>query len=1250
MRRRMHGGWRTSRRSRRTDAKAGLVVEPLEARHLLAGVTTTFLPDPFPNVAPRVFDRVATVERNTPTRTPSVVLGQFDVEGDALSVAAFTQAGHGVVTANGDGTFTYSPNPDYTGADAFQFTVSDGRGGLSTGTMNLRVVRGDAGRPAASFVNLARMQAGGVDVDLGPGARVVPRAVDFDGDGMIDILAGAGGTVWYYRNVGTPTRPVFAAAVRVEADGAAIDVAASRTALSYLDMDADGRTDLVVVGENDLKARLFCNVGTATAPRFAAATFLEAADGGDFVVADVRAEVADWDGDGLPDILTGSFSGSVQVASNVGTPAAARFAPPTRVIDATGRTLDGSYNLNVRVLDVDQDGVPDLVDSYNWGTINYRINTGTAALPQLPGVGTFAVTGADGFDVNFHGLSDGPVVDLADLDGDGTVDLVAGGEIPGTLFIGWGESGRSYLRRIDTILAAHPTDLGAYLADPAHAAERVELQRLEAALHDYVVNLAGPTERALIYEGLIDQIKAYPNYFRLQSLDVTVQPGIPSLAAQTWLTALATGYHDPAIRAGVCDAAEFPARGAKQGAYRKLVEDLGLFLFDNLCQGNDPDGLDAEAVYQFVKNLPRNVYPGTGITNDWLGGRTYLVRGHLKNIFTGLSFDGVGEFGFGEDAVAVLGGRGSENWYMTVVAHECMHDMDAFVRTNPSLTRRWGRMLVAAGGHDDEGTDYLKSDPQTGWYSESLTREFWLDRGWWNGTDDWAATFAAFYESGPGAEWNRYGFMRGSIAWFHGAPQESLATQGNQFWNSGEGRIQVAIDRFRRGFTGNATEVLFFMDVLSQGLDKMQLCENDDSSNRVISFARLHRNPQGFIDQVDVNGRSYRFAVDDQGVVTAIPPDAPTVRRAVAGDGLVSLSWTPPAFDGGSAITGYVIEYRTKATAAWKQVPVAGAVTAVDLAGLANGTGYRFRVFAVNAAGRGPATAASPLITPARPAISVTGRLAPLSTTYGSASAASSIVVRGSRLWTDLIVTAPRGFEISIDAVHYGRLANLATRDGAAAGTVFVRLAADAMAGVHRGSIVVSTPGIASRSFAIPAGTVLRKPLSITGLFAESKIYDGSRRATLSGTPALSGVVARDDVVPVGTPVGTFATRRAGAGRTVTVGGLAVSGAAAANYRLAPLTLAADLLPRVLTVRAVDTSKRVGGRMPTLTATITGFAPRETAATALVGAASLSTTATRTSPAGTYPIRVTWGTLAVRSGDYAFRFVDGTLGVVARPT
>ena len=58
---------------------------------------------------------------------------------DTLSIASFTQPADGTLVDNGDGTFTYSPNADFNGADSFTYTVSDGNGGTDTATVNITV-------------------------------------------------------------------------------------------------------------------------------------------------------------------------------------------------------------------------------------------------------------------------------------------------------------------------------------------------------------------------------------------------------------------------------------------------------------------------------------------------------------------------------------------------------------------------------------------------------------------------------------------------------------------------------------------------------------------------------------------------------------------------------------------------------------------------------------------------------------------------------------------------------------------------------------------------------------------------------------------------------------------------------------------------------------------------------------------------------------------------------------------------------
>src|SRR5204863_4125243 len=67
---------------------------------------------------------------------------------------------------------------------------------------------------------------------------------------------------------------------------------------------------------------------------------------------------------------------------------------------------------------------------------------------------------------------------------------------------------------------------------------------------------------------------------------------------------------------------------------------------------------------------------------------------------------------------------------------------------------------------------------------------------------------------------------------------------------------------------------------------------------------------------------------------------------------------------------------------------------------------------------------------------------------------------------------------------------------------------------------------------------------------AANKIYDGTTSAT--STCALTGIVGTDAVTCAG--AATFDTALVGTGKTVTVTGIALSGAAAGNYALATTT------------------------------------------------------------------------------------------------
>ncbi len=86
-------------------------------------------------------------------------------------------------------------------------------------------------------------------------------------------------------------------------------------------------------------------------------------------------------------------------------------------------------------------------------------------------------------------------------------------------------------------------------------------------------------------------------------------------------------------------------------------------------------------------------------------------------------------------------------------------------------------------------------------------------------------------------------------------------------------------------------------------------------------------------------------------------PGAPTVLTATGGDGRLDLSWTAPADPGASAISDYLVQYRTSPGGSWFTfADGASTAAAATITGLVNGTAYDVRVAAVNATGTGPSS------------------------------------------------------------------------------------------------------------------------------------------------------------------------------------------------------------------------------------------------------------------------------------------------------
>ncbi len=93
------------------------------------------------NGAPVAGDDAYSTNQNTPLTVPaSGVLGNdTDIEASPLTAAVVNMPGNGSLTLNLDGSFTYTPNPNFNGTDSFTYAANDGAINSNFATVTLTV-------------------------------------------------------------------------------------------------------------------------------------------------------------------------------------------------------------------------------------------------------------------------------------------------------------------------------------------------------------------------------------------------------------------------------------------------------------------------------------------------------------------------------------------------------------------------------------------------------------------------------------------------------------------------------------------------------------------------------------------------------------------------------------------------------------------------------------------------------------------------------------------------------------------------------------------------------------------------------------------------------------------------------------------------------------------------------------------------------------------------------------------------------
>ncbi|MEM7108634.1 MAG: T9SS type A sorting domain-containing protein [Bacteroidota bacterium] len=262
---------------------------------------------------------------------------------------------------------------------------------------------------------------------------------DVDFDGLRDLIvapnlpANIGFNVnfeqssWFYKNTGSTTHPDFQLVQRDFLQDQMLDFGENAVP-AFFDLEGDGDLDLFVSNTIDFNVgfvatlKFYENIGNAAQPLFELRD-LDFLNLSELNYINVKPDFEDVDSDGTTDLVlsrtsTADFSTSIIYFKNTST-FGLELEPMPQELFTLSTTVSPE---NFKVVDVDSDGIKDLLIGKRSGRLEYYRNQGSSELPS------FVLEDEEFLGFGVSPFTTNTSVDITDLNGDGTLDLIAADE------------------------------------------------------------------------------------------------------------------------------------------------------------------------------------------------------------------------------------------------------------------------------------------------------------------------------------------------------------------------------------------------------------------------------------------------------------------------------------------------------------------------------------------------------------------------------------------------------------------------------------------------------------------------------------------------------------------------------------------------------------------------------------------------------------------------------------------------------